>query len=524
MRQIKLIPQKGTFTMIEDRREHTPGQNNGEMEIDLAALAKDFARVFRKLWWLFLILAAAVTGGYGLFWYLSYTPAYRCNATFTVSTGDDESGSYSFYYDQNSADQLSKTFPYILESSYFNSVLLENLGEDSLNGTITAETVENSNMVTMTVESPDPQDAVKILETALNIYPETARFVLGTIQFNLIDSPETPAEPYNQPDLVRVLGIGVLAGAAAGVVVLGILAFFRRTAKSPEDMKRFTSLKCLAVIPYVKFKARNKKVQTSLSVLNRRLPYNFRESVRALQIRLEREMGKNNEKILMVTSTMPDEGKSTVAAVLAEMFALQGKKVLLIDGDLRKQKDAQILECGDGIGLADMFPENKGAENKIKIRRLRKQQFWFIGSTRTTDQPAGILSHPKLPGVIRRLADKMDYVILDTPPCGIFQDAALMEEYVDSVLYVIKYDAVPQQKIIESLSFLKGSGPHFLGYVFNAYPQGMNDRSYGRYGYGRYGYGRYGYSHYGYTRYGSNARQGDAEDDWDIEEEMNKDD
>ena len=135
MRQIKLIPQKGTFTMIEDRREHTPGQNNGEMEIDLAALAKDFARVFRKLWWLFLILAAAVTGGYGLFWYLSYTPAYRCNATFTVSTGDDESGSYSFYYDQNSADQLSKTFPYILESSYFNSVLLENLGEDSLNGT-----------------------------------------------------------------------------------------------------------------------------------------------------------------------------------------------------------------------------------------------------------------------------------------------------------------------------------------------------------------------------------------------------
>ena len=65
------------------------------------------------------------------------------------------------------------------------------------------------------------------------------------------------------------------------------------------------------MIPYVKFKARNRKVQASLSALNERLPYGYRETIRALQIRLEREMAKNGEKILMVTSTMPDEGKST---------------------------------------------------------------------------------------------------------------------------------------------------------------------------------------------------------------------
>ena len=80
-----------------------------------------------------------------------------------------------------------------------------------------------------------------------------------------------------------------------------------------------------------------------------------------------------------------------------------------------------------------------------------------------------------MPEVIRQLAGKMDYVILDTPPCGMFQDAALMEAYVDAVLYVVKYDAVPQQKIMESLSFLKGSGTRFLGYVFNSCPQGAND-------------------------------------------------
>lgn len=499
--------------MADNSMEHTSAREPEEMEIDLVELARDFFRIFKKMWWLFLIFVVAVTGGYGLYSYLTYTPLYQCSATFTVSTGDGDSGLYGFYYDQDSADQLSKTFPYILESNYFKSVLLENLGEDSLNGTITAETVENSNMVTMTAESVDAQDALKILETALEIYPETARFVLGSITFNLLDTPELPAAPYNRPDPVRIAGIGILAGAAAGMVVLGLMAFFRRTAKDPEDLKRFTSLKCLAVIPYVKTKARNRKVQTDLSVLNKRLPYGYRENIRALQMRLEREMEKNGEKILMVTSTMPDEGKSTVAVALAEMFASMGKHVLLIDGDLRKQRDAQLLDCGDGVGLQDIFQEGKDPESKIRIRRLKKQKFWFIGSSRAMEHPAGVLSHPQFGEIMRRLAGKMDYIILDTPPCGIFQDAALMEEYVDAVLYVIKYDMVPQQKIMESLSFLKGNGPHFLGYIFNSYPQGMNEYGYGRYGYGRYGYGRYSYSRYGgYHHYGDTAETADEDD------------
>ena len=129
------------------------------------------------------------------------------------------------------------------------------------------------------------------------------------------------------------------------------------------------------------------------------------------------------------------------------------------------------------------------------------------------EHPAGVLSHPQFGEIMSRLAGKMDYIILDTPPCGIFQDAALMEEYVDAVLYVIKYDMVPQQKIMESLSFLKGNGPHFLGYIFNSYPQGMNEYGYGRYGYGRYGYGRYGYSRYGgYHHYGDTADTEDEDD------------
>ena len=145
-----------------------------------------------------VVLLALIGAGSCLgYSYFTYEPMYECSATFTVATGNEDSGSYNFYYSKSTADQLSKTFPYILDSSFFRSALLEKLGTSSLNGTLTSETVSNSNLVTMKVQSTNAQDAKSILDAALEIYPETARFVLGGIQFNLLDEPQLPQQPSN---------------------------------------------------------------------------------------------------------------------------------------------------------------------------------------------------------------------------------------------------------------------------------------------------------------------------------------
>ena len=90
----------------------------------------------------------------------------------------------------------------------------------------------------------------------------------------------------------------------------------------------------------------------------------------------------------------------------------------------------------------------------------------------------------------------MDYIIIDTPPCEMFQDAGMLSDYADGILYVVKYDFIPQRRIWEGLSFLGGRSARILGYVFNSYPDSVSEYGYGRYGYGRYG--RYGYGKYGY--------------------------
>ena len=168
---------------------------------------------------------------------------------------------------------------------------------------------------------------------------------------------------------------------------------------------------------------------------------------------------------------------------LSELLAAKGRRVLLIDGDLRKQDDAGIIGIRDGAGLADIVKGEKTLREGL--RKLKKSGIWFLGSRRTVKQPAAVLSNPRLGELMQALKKEMDFIIIDTPPCEMFQGAGMLSDYADGILYVVKYDFIPQRRIWEGLSFL-------------GYPESVSEYGYGRYGYGRYGYGRYGYGKYGY--------------------------
>lgn len=504
-----------------DYRENRKTEQELEEEyIDLGALLAGFWRELKKLWWLVLLLTAAGASAFWVYVYVGTDPVYESHATFTVGTGDEES--YSFYYSESTADQLSKTFPYILESNYFQSVLLQELGTDTLNGTVSSETVEGSNMVTMTVRSSDPEDALAILQTALQIYPEAARYVLGTIQFHMIDEPELPSAPVNQPQLWRTLAIGAAAGLAAGAVILLLLGMMRRTVRTQEELREITNLRCLSVIPMVHRKARKKTSGNDLSVLDRKTPFEFSESIRALQLRLERVMGREKLKVLLVTSVASGEGKSTVAVNLAEMLARKGNRTLLIDGDLRKNSASSMMKRLDSqekrkTGGAASDPADAEAEqdsggetviqnDKIRFCRIKRSGVWLMNAVKEEKNPAALLSHDAFARFMENVRGKMDYIIIDSPPCGIFQDAMILEEYADAVLYVLKYDFLPKQKIQEGIASLGGSRKRFLGYVFNQCPQRSNE----------YGYSRYGSYHSSY--YGNGAEpssEGEVEEEWD---------
>ena len=475
-------------------------ENREEMEIDLGTLIWNFFRYLIKAWWLIPILAL-LGGAAG---YLRstqfYTPMYRSTATFTVMTGstEDAGSIYNFYYDTTTAGQLARTFPYILSSDLLTEAICQEMGTEYINGSISAQAISDSNMITMSVTSSDPEAARQILEAAIEVYPDVARFVLGQIQFNMIEVPTTPAEPYNRPNYSRTVRTWAMVGAGGGILLIGLLALLRKTVQKPEELKAITSLPCLGNLPEVRFKARGKNNPQMVSLFNTRMPQNYKESIASLLVKTEREMEGTGGKVLLVTSTISGEGKSALAINLAYTAASHGKNVLFIDGDLRKQEDGKQMGLEDGYGLEELILE--GEHQKEAIRREERSGIWAICGSRPAKKIPNLLNHPRLREILESSSKHMDLIVIDTPPCELFEDAGILAEYADGILYVIRHDAVQRRRILEGISDLEESSTKLLGYVFNGVP--VHHSGYGYYGYGRYGYGYYGYGKYGKYGYG----------------------
>ena len=464
-------------------------------EIDLGVLLRNFVQGMRKFWWLLLLLTVLGAGVMLLRATIFYTPIYRADASFTVMTGrnaSEDGGDYEFYYDSTTAGQLEKTFPYILSSQLLTDAIREDLGVDVINGTIAASAIPDSNLITMSVESTSAEDAEKILDAAIRLYPEVSRFVIGDTYFNMIDAPRTPEGPYNQPDYLKHAGKGAAFGFAAAILLIGLAALLKRTVQRPEDLQKVTSMECLGNLSKVRRKSRGSRSPAPISVLNQSADSGYREGIRGLRVHVERAMEESGGSVLLVSSTAPGEGKTTVALNLAYTFASQGKRVLFIDGDLRKQNTWRAAGLKHSYGLADVLSGRYGLADAIQ--KTSKGGVFYLGGMRPEKNIPRVLNSRRLAPLFEKLRKEMDYIIVDAPPAEMFEDAQLLAEHADGILYVVRFDYLPKRRIVDGVADLENGGAKVLGYVFNAVP------GYG-YGYG-YGYGKYGYGKYGYGKYG----------------------
>lgn len=490
---------------MDEHREQSQREQEEEQTIDLGVLLRDFIRGIGRFWWLLVVLA--LLGGVISYFGASgtYHPMYRSQATFTVTTNttnsSDTSGSdYNFYYDSARADQLALTFPYILSSDLLTDAMKEDMGVEYINGSISANVISDSNMITMYAISSDPETAKAILESAIRVYPDVSRFVIGETRFNIIDAPNLPQEPYNQPSYRRQTLMGAGIGFALGIVFVLVYAFLRKTVHKPEQLSKVMNLTCLASVPKVRRKARKKKQNDFISILDPGIGPWFEESIHTLQLRLFRQLDEKGGKTLLVTSTTPGEGKSMISVNLAYALAKNGKQVLLVDADLRRQDLAQRMGWkGSRLSMEEILRGDCEMEKAVTYEP--ESGIYFLGGRKPLNKTT-LLQSKNLGKLLEQIKPLMDYIILDAPPCGAFEDVFLMEDYTDGILYVIMQDHAPRTQIIDAVGALSTEEAPVLGYVFNGV-SGVLGNSYG-YGYGKYGrYGRYGrYGHYGRYGYG----------------------
>jgi receptor protein-tyrosine kinase len=224
----------------------------------------------------------------------------------------------------------------------------------------------------------------------------------------------------------------------------------------------------------------------------------FGESVRLLRLRVEKELEEKQRKVVLISSAIPGEGKTTVSVNLAISMALKGKKVLIIDCDMRNPTVGKALGIKNNAGMAEYLTTNAPVREIISGTKVENLSV-ITGGTNVKAGYAELLSDKRLGQLVKAASTLFDYIILDTPPCSLLADAAEVGSVADAALVVIRHDFASQEQIMDGVRGLADCGVPIMGCVLNGIEHGFaTGYGYG-YGYGHgYGYG-YSYRHsYGY--------------------------
>ena len=217
--------------------------------------------------------------------------------------------------------------------------------------------------------------------------------------------------------------------------------------------------------------------------------YHVDEAIRVLRTNLQ--FCGEDKKVIAVTSSIPGEGKSNVSLRLAISLAEVGKKVILIDADLRKSVLAQKI---NGVvpskGLSHYLSGQDGLTDIVNSTNI--ENLYLVVAGPVPPNPAELLNEEPFAKMLEVLRSVYDYVIIDTPPLGNVIDSAIIAEKCDGALLVIASGAVSGRFVKENIKQLKKSGCPILGAVLNKMDRNQRGR-YGKY-YGKYGnkYSKYG--------------------------------
>ena len=323
----------------------------------------------------------------------------------------------------------------------------------------------------------------------------------------LIEAPQFAGKVSPKGSIIML--IALLLGVAIPSVIIYIINFFRYRIEGHEDVAKLTKLPIIADIVMASESAKTKADIVVHENQNNQMEEIFRSMRTNIQFML-----KENENIIMFTSSTSGEGKTFTAANLSVSFALLGKKVLLVGLDIRKPRLAELFEINNHHnGITPLLTMEEPTWEDIEEQTLPSginDNLSLLMAGPIPPNPSELVSRPSLSKIFDILKQHYDYVLIDTAPVGLVTDTLQVGKYCKISVYMCRADYTPKASfnLINSLAE-EGKLPNMCIGI-NGIDLSMKKHSY-YYGYGKYGkYGRYShYGHYGKGGYGSYGRYGD---------------
>jgi tyrosine-protein kinase Etk/Wzc len=311
---------------------------------------------------------------------------------------------------------------------------------------------------------------------------------------DIVDPAVTPEVPV-KPKKLLYLGLGLSIGIMAGIILAFILENLDNTIKDADMVKRELNLPILAVIPHIPAAEAGMDNEKHASLITHYEPKSsISEAFRNLRTSIHFSGISKKRQVMMVTSCMPYEGKSTIIGNLAIILSQTGAKVLLLDCDLRRPSMHKLYGNAKAPGLTELLAGDTNVDAIIHNTQIAGLDFISAGTT--PPNPAELLGSDKMKNILQTFRERYDVILLDAPPILAVTDSLLLSNMTDMVFMILELGRVPIKAAVHVREMLQNVGAPLAGVVLND----KSEEGLKRYGYYGEKYYRYGY-YYGYGQY-----------------------
>jgi capsular exopolysaccharide synthesis family protein len=447
---------------------------------------KDLLRIAQRRWLTIAVMVALALGISGVM-VATTTPVYRSNARVFISA--DVRDVQDAYLANLISAQRVQSYADLANSQDLLQRVIDRLNLQltpaELAGKVQGAVVQNTSIISLQATDTDPHQAQRIAQAdaaELRSYIGDVEAPSGKgatpIKATVVDDASFDANPVS-PKAGLDLAVALLLGLVLGFGLAVVRELLDTTLKSPEAVEELIERPVMASVGFDPAFSRHPLLTEEGSHVARA------EAFRVLRTNLQFADLDADPRSFVITSAVPGEGKTATSTNLAIALAQAGKRVLLVDADLRRPRAAELLGLESAVGLTTVLVGRSDLEQSIQLHKA--SGVYVLASGPVPPNPTEVLQSQATRDLLGKLATMFDSVIIDAPPLLPVADAAILASDADGAILVVRHGRTTKDQLRQATARLHAVGGRVFGVVTNMTPR-RRTRTYG-YGDGAYGYG-----------------------------------
>ena len=454
---------------------------NRLMKFDVVKLA---LYLLKRCWIIFI--CAEIGFGF-MYWRATdrVVDTYTASGTMYVYNANPNLVNYGYASssDLNTAVQLVNTYLVVIKSNKVLDAVVDRLAPQYptisagyIASCIYMGSVSDTGVLRISCRTDQPQKSADICNAIIDVAPNEIIRVVGAGAIEIIDYATPPSGPDARSPLKNSL-MGAAFGALPAVAGLVLLFLFNQKIEDTEELTSHYNLSVLASVKRVKGEGTDR----SLYILKNDSKMDVIENYAKLRMNMLYSMAGKDKRSVMVVSSISGEGKSTISANLAISIAMTGKKVLLVDADMRRGRQNEMFGFTEKEpGLSEVLIGSCNWRDAVRpISSVESLSLMPTGVY--PPNPTELLESPAMTTLMAELEAEYDLVVLDVPPINIISDPLALSHLTTGGIFVVRQGYSDHREVKKALMQAELTGLNLLGFVF--YGENLHDEGYYRKGY-----------------------------------------